>query len=166
MTGVAPDVTLGAYRVFGCVGSSSSDVIIAALERAYADGMQVVNQSLGAAFQWPEYPTAQVGDALVQAGVVVVASAGNNGATGTWSLGAPGVGTDVIGVASFDNIRVTQFAFSISPDGRKIGYGAATAAPPPPTSGTWPMARTGTQTATADALRRAARRAASPARSR
>ncbi len=150
VTGVAPDVTLGAYRVFGCAGSSSSDVIIAALERAYADGMQVVNQSLGAAFQWPEYPTAQVSNTLVQAGVVVVASAGNNGATGSWSLGAPGVASDVIGVASFDNTSVTQFAFSISPDDRKIGYGAATGAPPPPTSGTSPMSRTGTQTSAAD----------------
>jgi hypothetical protein len=37
VTGVAPEVTLGAYRVFGCAGSSSSDVINAALERAYLD---------------------------------------------------------------------------------------------------------------------------------
>ncbi|KAG0343284.1 hypothetical protein BG000_000003 [Podila horticola] len=40
--GVAPDVTLGAYRVFPCQGSSKDDVIIAALERAYYDGMDVV----------------------------------------------------------------------------------------------------------------------------
>ena len=57
--GVAPAVSFGAYRVFGCAGSSSSDVIVEALERAYADGMQVINQSLGAARQWPQYPTAQ-----------------------------------------------------------------------------------------------------------
>ncbi len=151
VTGVAPDVTLGAYRVFGCSGSSSSDVIISALERAYADGMQVINQSLGAAFQWPQYPTSQVGDELVRNGVVVVASAGNSGATGSWSLGAPGVGTDIIGVASYDNTVITQEAFSISPDGRKIGFGVATAAPLPPTSGTFSLARTGTQTSTADA---------------
>ena len=33
--GVAPGVTFGAYRVFGCDGAASSDVILAALERAY-----------------------------------------------------------------------------------------------------------------------------------
>ena len=57
--GVAPGVTFGAYRVFGCNGSTSSDILLAALERAYADGMQVINQSLGAGRQWPQYPTAQ-----------------------------------------------------------------------------------------------------------
>ncbi len=156
VTGVAPEVTLGAYRVFGCSGSSSSDVIIAALERAYADGMQVVNQSLGAAYQWPQYPTAQVGDTLVKAGVVVVASAGNSGATGTWSLGAPGVGTDVIGVASFDNVAVFQDAFAISTDttisndDNKIGFTPASAAPTPPASGAFLMARTGTTSTTND----------------
>jgi len=151
VTGVAPDVTLGAYRVFGCSGSSSSDVIISALERAYADGMQVINQSLGAAFQWPQYPTSQVGDELVRNGVVVVASAGNSGATGSWSLGAPGVGTDIIGVASYDNTSVTQAAFAISPDGRKVGYNPATGSPVPPATGTYPLARTGTAASTADA---------------
>jgi len=133
VTGVAPDVTLGAYRVFGCDGSSSADVIIAALERAYADGMQVVNQSLGAAFQWPQYPTAVVGDRLVQKGVVVVASAGNNGSTGTFSIGAPGVGTDVIGVASFDNVAVTVDYAEVN--GEKIEYIPMTFAGPTPKSG-------------------------------
>ena len=45
--GVAPGVTFGAYRVFGCNGSTDSDIIVAAMEMALADGMHVVNQSLG-----------------------------------------------------------------------------------------------------------------------
>jgi subtilisin family serine protease len=133
VTGVAPEVTLGAYRVFGCEGSSSADVIIAALERAYKDGMQVVNQSLGAAFQWPQYPTSVVGDRLVKKGVVVVASAGNNGATGTFSGGAPGIGTDVIGVASFDNAGVFLPYFTVN--GTGVGYRTMTFSAPAPTSG-------------------------------
>ena len=134
ITGVAPDVTLGAYRVFGCEGSSSADVIVAALERAYLDGMQVINQSLGAAFQWPQYPTAVVGDRLVELGVVVVASAGNSGSTGTFSIGAPGVGRDVIGVASFDNVAF-QSPY-LTADGQKVGYATMSFATEPPTSGT------------------------------
>jgi subtilisin family serine protease len=134
VTGVAPKVTLGAYRVFGCEGSSTADVLVAALERAYADGMQVVNQSLGAAFQWPEYPTAVVGDALVEAGVVVVASAGNSGATGTFSGGAPAIGRDVIGVASFDNIGIRATYFEAG--GQNIDYRTITLSAAPPTSGT------------------------------
>ena len=99
ITGVAPGVTFGAYRVFGCTGSTSSDVIVAALERAYADGMHVINQSLGAARQWPQYPTAQASSRLVNKGVVMVASIGNNGPGGSspdalFAAGAPGVGDE------------------------------------------------------------------------
>ncbi|MDH7488984.1 MAG: S8 family serine peptidase [Anaerolineae bacterium] len=149
--GVAPNVTFGAYRVFGCEGSTTADVMIAAMERALADGMQVLNMSIGSAYQWPQYPTAMASNRLVNKGMVVVASIGNNGANGLYSAGAPGVGEKVIGVASFDNTMVTLGVFTISPDGYKIGYAPATGAPLPPTSGTYPMARTGTPTTPNDA---------------
>jgi subtilisin family serine protease len=97
--GVAPNVTFGAYRVFGCNGSTEADVMMAAMERALADGMQVVNQSIGSSFQWPEYPTAKAADRLVKAGVVMVASIGNSGTSGLYAAGAPGVGKKVIVVA-------------------------------------------------------------------
>jgi subtilisin family serine protease len=140
--GVAPEVSFGAYRVFGCAGSTSSDIIVAALERAYADGMQVINQSLGAARQWPQYPTAQASSRLVNKGVVMVASNGNNGPGGSspdalFAAGAPGTGSKVIAVASFDN---AQAAFSVG--GTPYGYNAATGSPLPPTSGSLTMART------------------------
>ncbi|MBK9362940.1 MAG: S8 family serine peptidase [Rubrivivax sp.] len=156
LTGVAPGVTFGAYRVFGCAGSTSSDIIVAALERAYADGMQIVNQSLGAARQWPQYPTAQATSRLVDKGVVMVASIGNNGPGGgspdaLFAAGAPGVGEKVIGVASYDNTSVTLSQFLISPDNTAIGFNAATGAPLPPTSGTGALARTGTATTANDA---------------
>jgi minor extracellular serine protease Vpr len=148
--GVAPAVVFGAYRVFGCEGSTTSDVMIAAMERILADKMQVLNMSIGSAFQWPQYPTAQAADRLVNKGIVVVASIGNSGANGLYSAGSPGLGAKVIGVASFDNTHITLPVFTISPDDTKIGYSAATGAPAPPTSGSFPMARTGTATSTAD----------------
>jgi subtilisin family serine protease len=148
--GVAPGVTFGAYRVFGCEGSTSDDIMIAAMERALADGMQVLNMSIGSAYEWPNAPTAAAASRLVNKGIVVVASIGNDGATGLYSAAAPGLGTKVIGVASFDNLQVTLPAFTVSPDNAAFGYTAATAAPPPPTSGSFPMARTGTTTSTAD----------------
>jgi len=91
--GVAPGVTFGAYRVFGCAGSTSADVMLAAMERALADGMDVVNMSIGAGFQsWPQYPTAVAADALVEAGIIVVVANGNEGGFGVYSAAAPGVG--------------------------------------------------------------------------
>ena len=151
LVGVAPNVQLGAYRVFGCAGSSSADVIVEALERAYADGMQVINQSLGAARQWPQYPTAQASSRLVNKGVVMVASIGNNGPNGSspdalFAAGAPGVGKNVIGVASFDN---AQRSFTVN--GTPFGFNPATGSPLPPTTGSLPMAKNGTPT-TADDL--------------
>lgn len=149
--GVAPDVVFGAYRVFGCDGSTTSDIMLAAMERAYHDKMQVLNMSIGSAFQWPQYPTARASDRLVMKGMVVVASIGNSGGNGLYSASAPGVADKVIGVASFDNTYVNLAAFTISPDNTKIGYGNAAGAPPAPLSGSLPMARTGTISSTADA---------------
>jgi subtilisin family serine protease len=149
--GVAPGVTFGAYRVFGCQGSTSSDIMIAAMERIADDGADVVNISIGAAYQWPQYPTAQAADRLVNKGIVVVVSAGNDGSKGAYAVSAPGVGQKVITTASFDNIAVNQPVFTISPDGQKMVYSAATGATPTPFSGTYPLARTGTPTSLNDA---------------
>jgi len=149
--GVAPGATLGAYRVLGCSGETTPEVLIKAMEQALDDDMRVVNLSLGAPFQWPEYPMAKAASALVDRGVVVVASAGNSGSAGLFSASAAGVGDDVIAVASFENLVSTQPAFTVSPDNSRAGFNAIYGAPPPPASGSLPLARTGTTASTADA---------------
>jgi subtilisin family serine protease len=149
--GVAPDVVFGAYRVFGCAGSTTDDVMLAAMERILADKMQVLNMSIGSSFAWPQSPTAQAASRLVKKGIVVVASAGNSGTSGLYATGAPSLGANVISVASVDNVAVTLNFFTITPDGTKIGFGPATGAPAAPTSGTVEIARTGTPTTANDA---------------
>ncbi|PWB53625.1 MAG: peptidase S8 [Anaerolineales bacterium] len=141
LKGVAPDVTFGSYRVFGCEGSTTADIMIAAMERALADGMQVLNMSIGSAYQWPQYPTAMAANRLVNKGMVVVASIGNNGANGLYSAGAPGVGDKVIGVASYDNTNVMLPYFTVN--GWKIGYITMTFSPNPPTAGTGEIVNVG-----------------------
>lgn len=150
VTGVAPNVLFGAYRVFGCSGSTSDDIMIAAMERALADGMQVINMSIGASFGWPQWPTAAAGTRLVNKGVVVVASIGNDGTSGIYAASAPGLGSKVIGVASFDNTHLNLSSFTVSPDNKAVGYISATGAPPAPLTGTVPLAKTGTTTTTND----------------
>ena len=149
--GVAPKASLAMYRVFGCVGSTADDVILEALERAYADGMQVINQSLGSGRQWPEAPTAQATSRLVNKGVVMVASIGNAGPGGNppdglFAAGAPGVGDKVIGVGAYDN---AQLSFTVN--GVAYGYNAVAGSPTAPTTGSLPMAKTGTPTTADDA---------------
>lgn len=155
ITGVAPGVEFGAYRVFGCDGSTTADIMLAAMERALADDMHVLNMSIGTRTQWPQYPTGAAATRLLKKGMVVVASGGNNGPGGSapdgpYAGGAPGVGHDVIGVASYNNTIVAQPAFTVDPGGLLVGYGTATGAPAPPTSGTFPLARTGTPASTDD----------------
>lgn len=141
--GVAPDAQIGSYRVFGCTGSTNTDIMLSAMELAYEDGMDVVNMSIGSGWSsWKQYPSAQASDSLVDAGVVVVNSIGNEGASGTFSAGAPGVSDKAIGVASYDNAMVTQSAFTYGED-VEVGYGPATGAPEPPTEGTEDIVRLG-----------------------
>ena len=133
LTGVAPDVVFGAYKVFGCEGSTTADIMMQAMEMALADGMHILNMSIGAAFQWPQYPTAVASSNLVDAGMVVVASIGNSGATGVFSAGAPGVGEKVIGVAAYDNTHVELDVFEVA--GELIGYSLMAGSPPAPDAG-------------------------------
>ncbi len=133
VVGVAPDVTFGAYRVFGCDGSTESDIMLAAMEKALADDMDVLNMSIGSSFQWPQYPTAKASDLLVKRGMVVVASIGNSGTSGLYAAGAPGVGERVIGVASFDNTEVLLPYFMVAD--QPIGYSTMTGAALPPIEG-------------------------------
>jgi subtilisin family serine protease len=149
--GVAPGVTFNAYRVFGCDGPTTADILLQAMESALEDRVDVVNMSVGAAFQWPQYPTAQASNRLVRRGIVVVASIGNEGPLGLYSAAAPGVARDVIGVAAFDNTHANVEVFTVSPDARPIGYQNATGPPPAPLGGTFPIQATGTPTSTADA---------------
>ncbi|WP_170319401.1 S8 family serine peptidase [Polyangium spumosum] len=144
VVGVAPDVTLGAYRVFGCGGSTSPDIMIKAMERAQQDGMRVVNMSIGSGYQWPQYPTAVAASNLSLSGTIVSCSGGNNGDRGVWATGAPGVGTNVLASASLENTHLTSIAFAISPDDKLIGYNASSTAPIPPLSGAFELARTAT----------------------
>ena len=134
LKGVAPAVRFGAYRVFGCAGSTTDAIMLAAMERAYEDDMDVLNMSIGSAFEWPQSPTAIAASRLVKKGMVVVASIGNSGANGLYSAGAPGLGENVIGVASFENTHVFLPYFELN--GAKIGYVGMTFSPAIPTSGT------------------------------
>ncbi|KAF9920713.1 hypothetical protein FBU30_009362 [Linnemannia zychae] len=76
-TGVAPRVTLGAYKIIGCNGTTSDDIIIAALERAAKDNMDIINMSIGFPDGWPENKVAKAIDRIQSKGIMVIASQGN-----------------------------------------------------------------------------------------
>ena len=122
--GVAPGVTFGAYRVFGCarLGDRRRDDRRDGArsrrrhERAQYEHRRRIQQLARVRRRRRRATT------LSKAGVVVVASIGNSGASGVWSAGAPGVGTKVIGVASFDNSHTKLLTFTVTPAGITAGY--------------------------------------------
>jgi minor extracellular serine protease Vpr len=99
--GIAPEATVYAYRVFGCEGSTSEAVLVAALDRALADGVDVVNMSLGSPFGRTDEPSSVASDTLAENGTVVVATAGNSG-SGAYLTGAPAAAARALSVAAVD----------------------------------------------------------------
>ena len=128
--GIAPKAYLGVYKVSGTPGVSpgpSSQSVIAAIDDAVSDGMDVLNLSVG---QVAMHPWDAFGDgcsdapgtvcdlialaaqsAVADFGRVVVAAAGNDGQTGGQAhparntVASPGSAPDVISVAATSNSR-------------------------------------------------------------
>ena len=100
--GVAPGVTIFMYRIFGCQGSTSNDVIIDAMARAFADGVQIISMSLGGLNGWDEGPGAIIASRLADRGVFMSIAAGNDGSDGLFAASSPAAGPDAVAVASVD----------------------------------------------------------------
>ena len=97
VVGVAPHAVILAYKVCLADGTCTDFAIEQAIARAIADGARVINMSLGAPeFSQSSYEAVQ--DAW-NAGLVVVAAAGNNGTT---DLFYPAGYDNVISVGAFD----------------------------------------------------------------
>jgi subtilisin family serine protease len=126
VSGVAPRAYIGNYKAltiptdaFGLNGNSPE--IVAAIEAAVSDGMNVINLSIGEPEISPRNDiVARAVDAASAAGVVVAAAAGNEyGENGQGSLDSPGSAASAITVgastsASTASGRVRIAAFSSS----------------------------------------------------
>ena len=80
VVGVAPDADLYAYKVLGADGSGDYSFMIAALEQAVLDGVDVVNMSLGGTVDSVALHNEVI--AAYNAGIVLVAASGNVGPSG------------------------------------------------------------------------------------
>jgi subtilisin family serine protease len=120
--GVAKGATLYALKVFGCEGSTL--VTAQAIEWAMDpngdgsmdDHLDVINMSLGSPFGHPGDPSAIASENAVAAGVVVVASAGNEGSA-PYVTGSPGVAPSAISVAASIDDGFEVLAISADIDG-------------------------------------------------
>src|SRR6266508_4700878 len=90
VSGVAPRALLGNYTVFpGNDGNARSEDILNALDAAYADGMDIVNMSLGGGSHGVQDLLTDAVDDLDQANMISAVAAGNSG-PGHFTIESPG----------------------------------------------------------------------------
>src|SRR5205814_8985138 len=103
MSGMAPGAFLGNYNVFpGDVLDARSEDILNAVDAAVADGMDVLNLSLGSSFHGNNDLLANGLDNAVDSGVVVAVAAGNSG-PGAGTIESPGRARKIITVGASTN---------------------------------------------------------------
>ena len=151
ISGVAPRAYLGNYKALTIptdadVGlDGNSPELVAAIEAAVADGMDVINMSLGEPEIEPSRDiVVRALEAAARAGVVPVVSAGNDFAEfGRGSVGSPAATPSAITVgavtttrggpddviASFSSSRPTPLSLQLKPDVSAPGAGILSAAP-------------------------------------
>ena len=106
--GLAPHALLYAYKVLDAVGAGSMSTVVAGIERAVdpdqdpatPDGVDIINLSIGVPGS-PDDLWSLAVDKAVQAGVLVVTSAGNYGPE-YGILGSPGVAREALAVGAID----------------------------------------------------------------
>src|SRR5437762_577547 len=124
MSGIAPGAFLGNYNVFpGEVLNARSEDILNAVDAAIADGMDVLNLSLGGSFHGNNDLLATGLDNAVDAGLVVAVAAGNSG-PGAGTVESPGRARKVITVGASTNQHFVGQPFAY-PAGRGTTVGVA-----------------------------------------
>src|SRR5437773_2111084 len=98
--GVAPLADVYAVRVFGCAGST--DVVVEAIDWAVEHGMQIISMSLCADFGPADTADAEASEHAAEAGLIVVAAAGNAGPS-PYFLGSPAAGDKTLAAAAMDS---------------------------------------------------------------
>ncbi|KAI5860841.1 peptidase S8/S53 domain-containing protein [Durotheca rogersii] len=105
-SGVAPNVTLLAYKVFSSTGTTDEDTLIQAFLDAYNADVDIITASIGATNGFSDNPWALVASRIVDAGVVVTISAGNSGAAGPFWGNSGSAGVGVLSVASVEGSQL------------------------------------------------------------
>jgi minor extracellular serine protease Vpr len=116
ITGVAPDAKLIAYRALGPGGMGTTEQVLAAIDQAIEDKVDVLNLSLGNNINGPDLPISLAINKAVEHGITAVTSSGNSGPN-KWTVGSPGTASKAISVgASTPPLLVPYLSFSTLPD--------------------------------------------------
>lgn len=97
--GLAPSIELYAYRVLGAYGSGSNSGVIAGIDKAVAEKMDIINLSLGGSTNSQVASDAIAINNAVLAGTTAVVSTGNSGPN-RGTIGSPGTAAFAISVGN------------------------------------------------------------------
>ncbi|WP_334075402.1 S8 family serine peptidase [Paenibacillus sp. A14] len=87
--GVAPEADIYAYKVLGPYGGGTNEGVIAGIEKAVEDGMDVINLSLGSPGNNEASADSVAVNNAVRTGVIAIVAGGNDG-PGEATVGDPG----------------------------------------------------------------------------
>ncbi|WP_079506310.1 S8 family serine peptidase [Mesobacillus jeotgali] len=99
MRGMAPEAKIVAYRALGPGGSGTTEQVIAAIDEAIKDKVDILNLSLGNDVNGPDLPISLALNKAVDEGIVAVTSSGNSGPN-RWTVGSPGTASKAISVGA------------------------------------------------------------------
>lgn len=125
--GVAPNATIGMYRVFGCDGSAgTTDALTAkALLQAYKDGAQVISGSLGGIGGWSTGDIlSDTVDAIAAKGVIIVLAVGNEGDEGVFYTETPAASPSVISTGWVQSATTVMTTF-VDSTNKEMSYHSA-----------------------------------------
>jgi subtilisin family serine protease len=149
LSGIAPAAYIGNYKALTiptpCCGlDGNAPEIVKAIEQAVADGMNVINLSLGEPEIEPSRDiVVQAIDGAARAGVVPCIAAGNEGDSGKGSVSSPGSAPLAITaaaattgrhnpadiIASFSSIGPTPYSLQLKPDVTAPGVSVLSSVP-------------------------------------
>ncbi|WP_067728522.1 S8 family serine peptidase [Oceanobacillus damuensis] len=110
LKGVAPDAEIYAYRALGPGGTGTSVQVLAAMEKAVEDGVDVINLSLGNNVNIPDYPTSIAVNRASNLGIPVVIANGNSGPD-DWTVGSPATADKALSVGASTVPTVIPFLY-------------------------------------------------------
>lgn len=110
LKGIAPNAEIYAYRALGPGGYGSTIHILAALEKAVLDDVDIINLSLGNQVNGPDYPTSAAVNQAAELGIPVVIANGNSG-PGSWTVGAPATAAHALSIGAATEVTEIPFLY-------------------------------------------------------
>lgn len=114
VTGVAPEAELFAYKVFSTIDGTDEETIIEAMLMAFDDGADVITISIGGIDGWSDGPWAMIASKMVDLGVLITVSAGNDGNVGAFAANSGSSGKNVLAIASVEPDVITVPGFMVT----------------------------------------------------